>query len=125
MPTSRADSIDKVPSGGGTDLRNKPPTSDPLTAPFSYASATPGNDRQGGYGAPGHRYDKSGGGGARSGGWINRNGGWDRRREVTLIIIQMTLNWEMHLVKLRIQESTLTLMRIFPSRLVGRISPLQ
>lgn len=94
MPTSWVDSTDKVPAGGGTGatsrvsqstyvpphLRNKPPTSNPPAAPFFYASAASGNDRQGGYGAPGQRYDKSGGG-AHSGGWNNRNGGWDRQRE--------------------------------------------
>ncbi|XP_073137914.1 DEAD-box ATP-dependent RNA helicase 37-like [Henckelia pumila] len=95
MPTSWAGSIDKVPAAGGTGatsrvsqstyvpphLRNKPPASNPPAAPLSYATAALGNDRQGGYGAPGQRYDKSAGGGARSGGWNNRSGGWDRRRE--------------------------------------------
>ncbi|XP_075492328.1 DEAD-box ATP-dependent RNA helicase 37-like [Primulina tabacum] len=100
MPTSWADSIDKVPAGDDTGavsrvkssyvpphLRNRPPSSDPLAAPFSYSGVASGNDRQGHGGQPigasypgGYRNDRSAGI-TRTGGWNNRSGSWDRGKE--------------------------------------------
>ncbi|KAK6145092.1 hypothetical protein DH2020_021912 [Rehmannia glutinosa] len=107
MPTSWSDSIEKAPTGDGIGatsrasrssyvpphLRNRPPTSDPPSAPVSYAGTTLGNDPHGHGGlsvgeihSVGPRKDRSGGGGSRGGGgggsgWNNRSGGWDRGRE--------------------------------------------
>ncbi|XP_073271695.1 DEAD-box ATP-dependent RNA helicase 37-like [Primulina huaijiensis] len=100
MPTSWADSVDKVPAGDGTGavsrvkssyvpphLRNKPLSSDAPAAPFSYAGVASGNDRQGHGGQPigagypgGYRNDRSAGI-TRTGGWNNRSGSWDRGKE--------------------------------------------
>ncbi|CAI9774468.1 unnamed protein product [Fraxinus pennsylvanica] len=101
MPTSWADSVENAAPGGvvGTSstqsrvgrsayvpphLRNRPPSSDPPTAPLSYATAALGNDRlgYGGMSAGGSRSSGPRGGGGRiGGGWNNRSGGWDRGRE--------------------------------------------
>ncbi|KAK6145083.1 hypothetical protein DH2020_021903 [Rehmannia glutinosa] len=106
MPTSWSDSIEKAPTGDGIGatsrasrssyvpphLRNRPPTSDPPSAPVSYAGTTLGNDPHGHGGlsvgeihSVGPRKDRSGAGGSRGvgggSGWNNRSGGWDRGRE--------------------------------------------
>ncbi|KAL2557141.1 DEAD-box ATP-dependent RNA helicase 37 [Forsythia ovata] len=99
MPTSWADSVENVASGGGVGttstqsrggrstyvpphLRNRPPSSDPPTAPLSYATAALGNDRSGLFAGGSRSSGPRGGGGGRiGGGWNNRSGGWDRGRE--------------------------------------------
>ncbi|XP_073310190.1 DEAD-box ATP-dependent RNA helicase 37-like [Primulina huaijiensis] len=100
MPTSWADSIDKVPAGDDMGavsrvkssyvpphLRNRPPSSDPPAAPFSYSGVASGNDRQGHGGQPigasypgGYRNDRSAGV-TRTCGWNNKSGSWDRGKE--------------------------------------------
>ncbi|KAL6576717.1 DEAD-box ATP-dependent RNA helicase 37 [Orobanche minor] len=109
MPTSWSDSVNKAPTGDGIGansratrtttyvpphLRNKPPSSDPPSAPVSHAGTTLGNDIYGqggpfvgGIHSVGPMKDRNGGvGGSRGGGgggsgWNNRSGGWDRGRE--------------------------------------------
>ncbi|KZV21313.1 DEAD-box ATP-dependent RNA helicase 37-like [Dorcoceras hygrometricum] len=100
MPTSWVDSVDKIPAGDDMGavsrvkssyvpphLRNKPPSSDPPAAPFSYAGVASVSDRQGHVGQPiganfpvGYRNDRSSGI-TCPGGWNNRSGSWDRGKE--------------------------------------------
>lgn len=100
MPGAWSDSVEKAPTGGGImaasnasrstyvppHLRNRPPSTDPPSAPVSYAGTVLGNDSYGygGMAAGGPRNDRGGGSvsrGGGGGGWNNRTGGWDRGRE--------------------------------------------